>query len=172
MIRAPPRSTRTDTRFPYTTLFRSIIIAPVRTAAWGIDHRRQKRSSQPGRSAPLRSASRPGWHQKRRSTNYMPGPVIAGSPIFADTLRRMGERGDIIRTMQRAYAAKGQAPAIADQVIYDPEVSDARSLVGRVLERGLSEEYADRHHLIVEATDGRSHYVEIGKGEKIGNANV
>src|SRR3546814_669683 len=55
--------------------------------------------------------------------------------------------------------------AIADQVIYDPEVSDARSLVGRVLERGLSEEYADRHYLIVEATDGRSHYVEIGKGE-------
>src|SRR3546814_1532643 len=76
----------------------NIIIAPVRTAAWGIDHRRQKRSSQPGRSAPLRSASRPGWHQKRRSTNYMPGPVIAGSPIFADTLPRLGERGDIIRT--------------------------------------------------------------------------
>src|SRR3546814_5715210 len=25
----------------------NIIIAPVRTAAWGIDHRRQKRSSQP-----------------------------------------------------------------------------------------------------------------------------
>src|SRR3546814_19748464 len=79
----------------------------------------------------------------------------------------MGERGDIILTMQRAYAAKGQAPAIADQVSYDPEVSDARSLVGRVLERGLSDEYADRHYLIVEATDGRSHYVEIGAGEAI-----
>src|SRR3546814_16076694 len=29
MIRRPPRSTRTDTLFPYTTLFRSIIEAPV-----------------------------------------------------------------------------------------------------------------------------------------------
>src|SRR3546814_2386556 len=29
MIRRPPRSTRTDTRFPYTTLFRSRIIAPI-----------------------------------------------------------------------------------------------------------------------------------------------
>src|SRR3546814_3389498 len=29
MIRRPPRSTRTDTLFPYTTLFRSLI-------AWGI----------------------------------------------------------------------------------------------------------------------------------------
>src|SRR3546814_3180065 len=27
MIRRPPRSTRTDTLFPYTTLFRSVIIA-------------------------------------------------------------------------------------------------------------------------------------------------
>src|SRR3546814_3965216 len=28
MIRRPPRSTRTDTLFPYTTLFRSVGIAP------------------------------------------------------------------------------------------------------------------------------------------------
>src|SRR3546814_15014674 len=26
MIRRPPRSTRTDTRFPYTTLFRSVVV--------------------------------------------------------------------------------------------------------------------------------------------------
>src|SRR3546814_16317637 len=28
MIRRPPRSTRTDTLFPYTTLFRSYVVAP------------------------------------------------------------------------------------------------------------------------------------------------
>src|SRR3546814_1635230 len=28
MIRRPPRSTRTDTLFPYTTLFRSVILLP------------------------------------------------------------------------------------------------------------------------------------------------
>src|SRR3546814_3579518 len=28
MIRRPPRSTRTDTLFPYTTLFRSLIVIP------------------------------------------------------------------------------------------------------------------------------------------------
>src|SRR3546814_9550586 len=37
MIRRPPRSTRTDTLFPYTTLFRSVVeghqLAPVRLAA-------------------------------------------------------------------------------------------------------------------------------------------
>src|SRR3546814_5277888 len=30
MVRRPPRSTRTDTRFPYTTLFRSVGNAPFR----------------------------------------------------------------------------------------------------------------------------------------------
>src|SRR3546814_12082796 len=33
MIRRPPRSTRTDTRFPYTTLFRSLVDGVVRRAA-------------------------------------------------------------------------------------------------------------------------------------------
>src|SRR5690606_34735986 len=77
----------------------------------------------------------------------------------------MGERGDIVRTIQRAYALRGRALARADQVIYDPAVADARPLVGRVLQRGLSDEHADRYYVIVEATDGRSHYVELGIGE-------
>src|SRR3546814_14728358 len=32
MIRRPPRSTRTDTLFPYTTLFRSIVFLPLLAA--------------------------------------------------------------------------------------------------------------------------------------------
>src|SRR3546814_13589289 len=36
MIRRPPRSTRTDTRFPYTTLFRSIEAVPPRALAVGL----------------------------------------------------------------------------------------------------------------------------------------
>src|SRR3546814_526805 len=84
-----------------------------------------------------------------------------------ETLRRMGERGDIIRTMQRAFAGRGDAPAPADRVIYDPSVSGARGLVGRVVERGLSDELRDRHYLIVGATDGRTHYVDIGRGDAL-----
>ncbi|WP_449472568.1 relaxase/mobilization nuclease RlxS [Sphingobium chungangianum] len=89
------------------------------------------------------------------------------SPDLAETLRRMGERGDIIRTMQRAFAARGQAPAISDQSIYDPMAESVRPIVGRILERGLSDEINDHHYLLVEATDGRTHYVEIGKGEHV-----
>src|SRR3546814_92751 len=86
------------------------------------------------------------------------------APDLAGTLRRMGERGDIIRTMQRAYAARRNAPALADQVIYDPTAADARPLVGRVVARGLSHEYADRHYFIVEAIARSSHYAATGTG--------
>lgn len=80
-----------------------------------------------------------------------------------ETLKRMGERGDIIRTMQRAFSEHGLERAAADYAIADP--ASMSPIVGRVVERGLSDEYNDRHYLIVDGTDGRSHYVDIGKGE-------
>lgn len=54
-----------------------------------------------------------------------------------------------------------------DQVIYDPAPENAAPLVGRIVARGLADEHADRHYLIVDATDGRSHYVAIGRGETV-----
>src|SRR3546814_18085188 len=37
MIRRPPRSTRTDTRFPYTTLFRSLVLIDSRHGIKNVD---------------------------------------------------------------------------------------------------------------------------------------
>src|SRR3546814_7167154 len=36
MIRLPPRSTRTDTRFPYTTLFRSLGVGEIAACIHGL----------------------------------------------------------------------------------------------------------------------------------------
>lgn len=88
------------------------------------------------------------------------------SDELSETLTRIGERDDIIRTMQRAMTACGLARAPADQVIYDPTAPAARPVVGRVVERGLADEHADRHYLIIDATDGRSHYVAIGGADR------
>lgn len=81
-----------------------------------------------------------------------------------DTLRRMGERGDIQKTLYRALAQGGIDRDRADQVIYQPAAADARPLVGRLVARGLSDELKDRHYLVVDGVDGRAHYVEIGRG--------
>ncbi|MBU4434561.1 MAG: DUF3363 domain-containing protein [Alphaproteobacteria bacterium] len=81
-----------------------------------------------------------------------------------DTLRRMGERGDIQKTLYRALTQGGVERDRADQVIYQPTAEDARPLVGRLVARGLSDELKDRHYLVVDGVDGRAHYVEIGRG--------
>ncbi|MEO5774472.1 MAG: relaxase/mobilization nuclease RlxS [Sphingomicrobium sp.] len=82
-----------------------------------------------------------------------------------DTLRRMGERGDIIRTMQRELSARLPERAVADQVIEDSD--EMPPIVGRVVARGLADELHDRHYLIVDGVDGRSHYIDIGKGDAV-----
>jgi type IV secretory pathway VirD2 relaxase len=87
-------------------------------------------------------------------------------PDLEPTLRRMGERGDIIKTMHRELAARGVTRAMADQSIFDPTAPDAPDLVGRVLSRGLSDEMRDRHYLIVDGIDGRAHHVDIGLGDR------
>jgi type IV secretory pathway VirD2 relaxase len=87
---------------------------------------------------------------------------------FDETLKCMGARGDIIRTMQRTFTRHGIARAGLDCAIFDPAAPGARPIVGRLIERGLSDEIADRHYMIVDGTDGRSHYVDIGMDEATG----
>src|SRR3546814_6308041 len=57
MIRRPPRSTRTDTLFPYTTLFRSLLARPRRCPLGS--HRRRQPPLRVGRLRRLRHAGRP-----------------------------------------------------------------------------------------------------------------
>ncbi len=81
-------------------------------------------------------------------------------PDFEQTLRAMGRRGDIIATMH--HELKQRVPEVPpqDYAIFDP--GEGKAIVGRVVTRGLADEHADRHYIIVEATDGRSHYVDLG----------
>ncbi|MEP9358752.1 DUF3363 domain-containing protein [Sphingomonas sp. KR3-1] len=79
-----------------------------------------------------------------------------------DTLRRMGERGDIIRTMQRELTARRIDRAGADHVI---DAQPREPIVGRVIHRGLSDGLRDRHFMMIDGVDGRVHYVDNGRGE-------
>lgn len=79
-----------------------------------------------------------------------------------ETLRRMGERGDIIRLMQRELTARRLDRAGVEQVV----TTEMREpLVGRLIHRGFSDEHRDRHYMMVDGVDGRVHYVDIGRGD-------
>src|SRR3546814_14820487 len=79
----------------------------------------------------------------------------------------MGERGDIIRTMQRELTSRNLDRAAADRVIYHPAAAGATPIIGRVVLRGLADEHEDRHSLLVDRIDGPPHYPDIGKGAMV-----
>jgi type IV secretory pathway VirD2 relaxase len=116
----------------------------------------------------LRQALRAGRLQKLQrmglADELKPG-VWQISAQLESTLRRMGERGDIIKTMHRELADRGIRRGVADYAIYDPADHGAPRLVGRVVGRGLSDEISDHHYAVIDGVDGRSHYVDLGKAD-------
>jgi hypothetical protein len=80
------------------------------------------------------------------------------SPEMEQTLRRLGERGDIIRTMQRALGADREPGRFA---IFDP--SDAEiSVVGRIAATGAADETKGTRFVVIDGADTRQWYVDIG----------
>jgi len=70
-------------------------------------------------------------------------------------LRTMGERGDIVRTMQRAMSGTPR-----DFVVFEPG-ENARPVVGRVAAKGMADELHDRGYLVIDGVDGKAHYVAL-----------
>jgi type IV secretory pathway VirD2 relaxase len=83
------------------------------------------------------------------------------SPTLEDTLRRAGERGDVIKTMHRCLAAAGLDIGAADYSVFDPGDPRTRAIVGSIMGRGLHDELNDGHYIMVDAADGRVHYVAL-----------
>src|SRR5467141_4192905 len=73
------------------------------------------------------------------------------------TLRELGERGDIIKTMHRALQAEGLARDPASFRIHDSAPSTP--IVGRVIDKHLSDELGENLTLIIDGVDGRIHHV-------------
>src|SRR3546814_10676245 len=83
MIRRPPRSTRTDTLFPYTTLFRSHI-AVIRTDLDSL-HGERGAIGQPVVHLPPDPRSGGHRHEQQRAKNAQPGDAAQARtvPLFS-----------------------------------------------------------------------------------------
>ncbi|HBO4993902.1 DUF3363 domain-containing protein [Pseudomonas aeruginosa] len=79
------------------------------------------------------------------------------------TLRALGERGDIIRTMQRAMSGQPR-----EQAVFEPG-DDGRTIVGRVAGKGLADELHDRGYLVIDGVDGKAHYVALNARDELAN---
>ena len=103
------------------------------------------------------------------ATEHAPG-VWELSERMEPTLREMGERGDIIRTMQKALAADGQIRDPLTFRIHDgpPETP----IVGRVVDKYLTDELAENLTVVVDGIDGRTHHVAGIEAARVEDARI
>ncbi|PTU80015.1 DUF3363 domain-containing protein [Pseudomonas indoloxydans] len=79
------------------------------------------------------------------------------------TLRALGERGDIIRTMQRAMSGQPRELAVFEAG------DEGRTIVGRIAAKGLADELRDRGYLVIDGVDGKAHYVALNARDELAN---
>lgn len=76
-------------------------------------------------------------------------------PKMEETLRRLGERGDILRAIHRAM--RGEARECDIQI----GTEWRGPIVGCIVGKGLTDELHDTGYLIIDGVDGRAHYVPL-----------
>ncbi len=75
------------------------------------------------------------------------------------SLRDLGLRGDIIKTMHRALGERGQDRGIADYVIHTDR--PASPIIGRLVDKGLHDELTGEACAVIDGTDGHVHHVRF-----------
>lgn len=84
------------------------------------------------------------------------------------TLRALGDRGDIIRTMHRAMSGQGLVIDPARLVLHDRTQSER--IIGRLVERGLHDELTGEAYAIIDGVDGRTHHLRFPDIERTSDA--
>jgi len=74
-------------------------------------------------------------------------------------LRDLGRRGDIIKTMHRAFAERGLDRSVVDFAIDGPAIS--LPIIGRLVDRGLHDELTGEAYAVIDGVDGRAHHVRF-----------
>lgn len=89
-------------------------------------------------------------------------------PELEPTLRQLGVRGDIIKTMHRAMTGIGAASDPARFAMHTGAVDEP--VVGRLIERGLYDELTGQAYAVVDGADGRVHHLRFTDLDQTGDA--
>jgi len=85
------------------------------------------------------------------------------SEKIEESLRSLGQRNDIIKTMHAQMVRNSKNPLRSNYEILHPEEQPDKSIIGKLVGKGLSDEVNGRYYLIVEGVDGKTHYADIGQ---------
>src|SRR3546814_2507016 len=112
MIRRPPRSTRTDTLFPYTTLFRSHVSAhPADGRAGALRAARLRRPARSIAPWPLASAPWPPGPQRLARADHAPVPTAHRSEEHTSELQSLMRISYAVFCLKKTINKKTTSPA-------------------------------------------------------------
>ena len=75
------------------------------------------------------------------------------------TMRALGERGDIVKAINRALAARGQERGPEAFSLHGEDIGTP--IVGRLIDKRLTDELGDRIGIVIDGVDGRVHHVAL-----------
>ena len=75
-------------------------------------------------------------------------------------LRELGERGDIVKAINRALKTRGEERALESYSLHGEETTT--QIVGRVIDKRLTDELGERLGLVIDGLDGRVHHIALG----------
>ena len=112
------------------------------------------------------------WRVKHLSTLGLAEKVGFGKwrldDNFERTLRRLGDRGDILNTYHRAMTRAKLDRSLDSEPIYDAAAKLARPITGRVIEKGVLDDVNDRSYIVLDTMQGEALFVETGREINIG----
>lgn len=103
------------------------------------------------------------------AAEYAPG-IWELSERMEPTLRELGERGDIIRSMHKALRADGMERDPMTFCIH--EAAPETPIVGRVVDKYLSDELGENLTVIVDGIDGQTHHVSGIEPDRAEDARI
>src|SRR3546814_3146328 len=139
MIRRPPRAKRTDTLFPYTTLFRS---RPQRLAA-------VENAGALDEIPELADVARPVVPHQQRKRGFVEAAFGVGGHV---TLKMADERGDVLDAIGEAGNLEHDHAEAEEQVFAEFAVGDRSA---KILMRRRDDAHIDLAHLAAADADDR-----------------
>lgn len=85
-------------------------------------------------------------------------------------MRELGERVDIIKAMNRVFAARGQERDLGTYVLHGHKV--AEPILGRIVEKQLADELGDSINVVLDGIDGGVHYLTVADARRVQEASI
>jgi len=90
------------------------------------------------------------------------------SPNFRETLTRMGEQRDIVKTLHRAMKSAGREQTIGLDAIFDPADAHSRAQTGIVQSYGRPDDRREGGFVVIETLQGNPIYAKVAEDETFG----